>query len=190
MSKRLIFSAKVVNNTKYSASNPKLLDVGCDKRELKNYLNSQIKYYSIDYPEIDLEKDKLPFPSKSFDIVCCFGVLEHLKSPYDALKELKRVLKDDGYAFISIPNFYFIFNRLKVLFGISMDMTFEVNRHDKHLHFPRLNDTRKFVGREFKIDKEYYFSEFNDINLPTAWLGKLYPDLFCWEMVIKCKRCL
>jgi SAM-dependent methyltransferase len=188
MIKRLIFSAKVVNNTKCNTSNPKLLDVGCDKKELKNYLDSRIKYYGIDYPEIDLEKDKLPFPSKSFDIVCCFGVLEHLKSPYGALKDLKRVLKDNGYAFISIFNFYFIFNRLKTLFGIPLDKAFEIIPHDKHLHFPHLNDTRRFIRKEFKIDKEYYFSEFNDINLPTSWLGNLYPNLFCWELVIKCKK--
>ncbi|MBP9853690.1 MAG: class I SAM-dependent methyltransferase [Candidatus Omnitrophica bacterium] len=38
----------------------------------------------------------LPFEDKSFDFVVCNGVLHHLDSPELALKEIHRVLKNDG----------------------------------------------------------------------------------------------
>lgn len=45
-------------------------------------------------------EDSLPFPDKKFDSVIAFGVLEHVPHDYESLKELNRVLKDDGLLFI------------------------------------------------------------------------------------------
>lgn len=41
----------------------------------------------------------LPFAAGTFDAVVGFGVLEHVPYDYDALKEVNRVLKDDGLFF-------------------------------------------------------------------------------------------
>ena len=47
----------------------------------------------------------LPFEAKMFDAVIGFGVLEHVPYDYDALKEVNRVLKDDGLFFcFNLPN--------------------------------------------------------------------------------------
>jgi SAM-dependent methyltransferase len=47
----------------------------------------------------------LPFADKTFDAVVSFGVLEHVPYDYEALKELNRVLKDDGLFFcFNLPN--------------------------------------------------------------------------------------
>ena len=51
--------------------------------------------------------DTLPFKSNYFDAVVGFGVLEHVPYEYDALKEVNRVLKDDGLFFcFNLPNQY------------------------------------------------------------------------------------
>jgi SAM-dependent methyltransferase len=39
----------------------------------------------------------------SFDYVLCTEVLEHTLQPFDAVKELKRILKPGGLLFISVP---------------------------------------------------------------------------------------
>lgn len=46
-----------------------------------------------------LESDatNLPFEDESHDIVLSFGVTHHIRNWLDALKEIERVLKDDGY---------------------------------------------------------------------------------------------
>ncbi|MCL8000026.1 class I SAM-dependent methyltransferase [Brucella sp. 21LCYQ03] len=48
----------------------------------------------------------LPFPDASFDVICCFETIEHLKKSDSevALNELARVLAPDGILFISTPD--------------------------------------------------------------------------------------
>lgn len=43
---------------------------------------------------------RLPFPSKNFDCVVSFGVLEHVKSDTESLAEIRRILKPGGILFI------------------------------------------------------------------------------------------
>lgn len=61
----------------------------------------------------------LPFPDGSFDVVVSYSALEHIPDPAgrrSAIREISRVLKDDGYAAITMPNkysgFYFTHKRL------------------------------------------------------------------------------
>jgi len=48
----------------------------------------------------------LPFPSASFDCVICREVLEHVQDSRLAVMEAYRVLKPDGYYFVTTPNGY------------------------------------------------------------------------------------
>ena len=45
----------------------------------------------------------ITFPSKFFDFLFVCHSLEHCENPLQALREFKRVLKEDGYVFISLP---------------------------------------------------------------------------------------
>lgn len=47
---------------------------------------------------------ELPFAARSFDLVVCFEVIEHLEEPEAALKELERVVTSDGVLLLSSPN--------------------------------------------------------------------------------------
>jgi len=57
-------------------------------------------------PAVNLIADAhfLPFRNEIFSYIICTEVLEHLESPFHALKEIHRVLKRNGIAFITIPN--------------------------------------------------------------------------------------
>jgi len=46
----------------------------------------------------------LRFPDKSFDAVFCLETLEHVEDPLRVAKEMHRVLKDDGYVVVLVPN--------------------------------------------------------------------------------------
>jgi len=49
---------------------------------------------------------KLPLKDAYFDRVICSEVLEHIPNDHQAVRELKRVLKDDGRLAISVPTYF------------------------------------------------------------------------------------
>jgi len=49
-----------------------------------------------------------PYPDKHFDRVTCLGSLEHYPDPVAGLKEIRRILKDDGKALVYVPNLFFL----------------------------------------------------------------------------------
>lgn len=75
--------------------------------------NKQIDYYPVDKWEgysvcgqrmrdyVDLTH--LPYENQKFDYILCNHVLEHIPQEQLALSELKRVLKENGTAFINVP---------------------------------------------------------------------------------------
>ncbi|MEM4545134.1 MAG: methyltransferase domain-containing protein [Nitrososphaerota archaeon] len=42
-------------------------------------------------------------PDNTFDMIVCTEVLEHTLNPFDAVKELYRIVKRDGLVFVSTP---------------------------------------------------------------------------------------
>jgi predicted SAM-dependent methyltransferase len=71
--------------------------------------HKNIDYYPVDfdpnYPGIRDRVDitDIPYKSGIFDIIICNHVLEHIPDDNKALSELKRVLSDDGIAYINVP---------------------------------------------------------------------------------------
>jgi len=57
----------------------------------------------IDLKAVDLNDSPLPFPDLFFDRITICETLEHLVDPEAALEEIRRVLKPDGAAIISVP---------------------------------------------------------------------------------------
>lgn len=86
----------------------KVLDIGCDQKQLKKILSGDINYIGVDIsgmPDVLFNFDKeenLPFEDKSYDLVFCSEVLEHLENIHFIFDELCRLSKK--YIIISLPN--------------------------------------------------------------------------------------
>lgn len=50
------------------------------------------------------EVSSLPFAERSFDLILCLDVLEHLVDPWTWLQRLRGLLKEDGTILVSVPN--------------------------------------------------------------------------------------
>jgi SAM-dependent methyltransferase len=93
-----------------------ILDIGCGsawfaKALVDAYPNAQlfgidvmntVKFGKLEF--ILASASNLPFISGSFHAVSCKAVLEHLWEPLSAIREIHRVLKEDGIVFISVPD--------------------------------------------------------------------------------------
>jgi SAM-dependent methyltransferase len=60
-----------------------------------------------EYPEIPgverVDVTAIPYPDRTFDLILCNHVLEHVPDDRQAMRELRRVLKDDGVALLQVP---------------------------------------------------------------------------------------
>jgi SAM-dependent methyltransferase len=66
---------------------------------------------------LDLEEaDALPW-REPFDVIVAADVLEHLRDPARALRLLRRSLRDDGIAVLSLPNVAHVSVRVPLLLG-------------------------------------------------------------------------
>ncbi len=65
---------------------------------------TRAKRYDLNLPALVGAGEALPFASKRFDIVTCWDVLEHVQEPKHLLREIARVLHDDGSAFMTVIN--------------------------------------------------------------------------------------
>jgi SAM-dependent methyltransferase len=80
----------------------------------------------VDYRECDLGREPLPFADNSFDFAAYTDVIEHHPfSPKRALAEIHRVLVPGGRLILSTPNHASIYNRIKLLFGASVNDNFD-----------------------------------------------------------------
>jgi ubiquinone/menaquinone biosynthesis C-methylase UbiE len=93
---RLYRIKKVVKKIDKNAKT--ILDIGCDDETLRKYLPKKYSVYFADLNPKNKKIDKvdvenMKYKNKQFDIVICQELLEHVKDPVKAMKEIKRVAK-------------------------------------------------------------------------------------------------
>lgn len=102
---------------------------------------------------------ELPFEDKKFDYIIMKDVGEHLENKENlelALKELKRILKDNGHIFIETPNYIF---------------PMEVHLKIPILPFIATKSTTKFIAKIFGKDPDFV----NHLNFTTP---KMFETIF------------
>jgi O-antigen biosynthesis protein len=83
------------------------LSVEGRKIDLGGRFNCPLRYESVDLKDADLNFDlngKWELEDNSCSVVRAFDCFEHLKDPIHTMKELSRVLKPGGIAFIQVPS--------------------------------------------------------------------------------------
>ena len=119
--KRIILNRMVIAPTKkFIKKGGRIIDGGCGVgQNVKSLENNGYESYGVDYAKSTVESvnrfipalkvsrqdiRKLNFPDGFFDGYWSLGVIEHFYNGYeDIIKEIKRVLKKDGYLFITFP---------------------------------------------------------------------------------------
>ncbi len=140
---------------KYNNSG-KTLDIGCGNGTLMNVL--QKNGYDVWGVEVNLDAEKYSYPSlrgrifynelaecgfqeKSFDIITCFQVLEHIIYPGSVLEEIRRILKDDGILYLSVPNAAFFESYLFGRYCYNLEVP-------RHLYFFTIESLRNLLEKK------------------------------------------
>jgi SAM-dependent methyltransferase len=98
--------------------NLSVLDAGCGDGILTRFLSTRHSYVGVDFSTrlllravryhrgvyIRGDLGHLPFSDDSFDVAVSLQVLQYLRRPEEALREISRVLRKDGKLFLSLPN--------------------------------------------------------------------------------------
>jgi SAM-dependent methyltransferase len=175
----------------------RVLDVGCGYGVLLGMMNADERV-GIDIVNnitrnvdnvimCDINKG-LPFRDRCFDVVTCIEVLEHTHYPHYVLSEIKRVLSDDGYVVIGLPNACNIYCRRDIVFGKPNNLY----GWDSFAHnvFTSLGQNREFVESEFKVIKSEYtwIKDSRIARLIPRRLKAMIPELFAMNELMLCRK--
>lgn len=91
--------------------------------------------------DVKLDLTAMPFPTGYFDVILCSHVLEHIPDDRQALKEIRRILNDDGWALINVPS------------DPARSATYEdkaiVTPEDRLRHFGQSDHVRVYASEDF-----------------------------------------
>jgi SAM-dependent methyltransferase len=90
-----------------------LYGIECNPANAESARGREIVVY-----ESDIEREEIPAPDRSFDIVIANQILEHTKEIFWIFSEFSRVLREGGICVVGVPNLAAWHNRGFLLFGL------------------------------------------------------------------------
>lgn len=119
------------------------------------YLTADYYLEDVDYPGVDIQN--LKFNDEEFDLILCNHVIEHVERDDLTLKELYRILKPGGRAFITVPG---DFDKSETVYF----ETLENNGHYRHYGLDFIDKVNEFFD-ECRVEDLGKYNIINDRTL-------------------------
>jgi SAM-dependent methyltransferase len=72
--------------------------------DFDDFFKEKFRENGIEFICTDIEKNPIPLPDSSCDVVLICSTLEHLSNPEEIASEIHRLLKKNGVVFITVPD--------------------------------------------------------------------------------------
>lgn len=129
----------------------------------------------ITFRAADIDR-ALPYDDGYFDAVTCIATFEHLYDPYSVIREIRRILKQDGSVIIEVPNIAWLPRRIAFLFGGLPRTSNEAGWDGGHLHYFTVGRLREFLDEQgFRTERVTGAGVFAGIR--SLWVSMLSGDI-------------
>ena len=152
--------------TDFFRKNYKVLHVAPEQEFMRIFKKMPNLHYTttdLYSPIVDVKADilNLPFEKKSFDIIFCNHVLEHIEEDSKAMAELYRVMKPGGWGIFQVP------------MKISLEKTYEdfsiKDPKERQKHFGQYDHVRwygmdyfdRLRNAGFEVEENFYSKNFS-----------------------------
>lgn len=116
------WALKTLDSLAQFGNPPRVINVGCGEGDIDGALRERaVDLVACDLNEGDVGHARvltagtgveyvvasaldLPFDDGSFDVACCFEVIEHVAEPRKCLRELARIVRPGGHVMLTCPN--------------------------------------------------------------------------------------
>ncbi|VVB86552.1 Ubiquinone biosynthesis O-methyltransferase [uncultured archaeon] len=193
-----------INKIKELKQHGRILDIGCGNGDfLSVFSPEEWELYGIEpnpvgynltrrRTKINTLNETLAgckFPDNFFDVITLWHVLEHIYEPNEELKEIGRILKDDGILVVSVPNINSLGFKLGKKHWLHLDSP-------RHLHHYNPETIDKIVNKNgFKIFKmtfpmfefplDLYHSLINSVDKKKSIKTTLMVPVMVFSLIIK-----
>lgn len=147
---------------------PPVLDIGIGNGQISKYIfkNHPKMAVGIDIEEDSVNKaktcgkynkvicvnaEKMPFKDKSFNSVVSNSTFEHIENDINAVSEVRRILKNNGLFFLTVPNaslrswiFEYEKDRSK---SNAKDKLEKFNKRANHLHYRSISEWKRIFKK-------------------------------------------
>jgi SAM-dependent methyltransferase len=111
---------------------------------------------TFDYEHFNIEEDKFPYKDNEFELVIFAEIIEHLlNDPCSVLREIKRVLKPDGYLVLTTPNVARLENVARIIQGSNIYDPYSgygpYGRHNREYNCHELVKLLEHEGFEIEV---------------------------------------
>ena len=152
-----------------------ILEIGCGTGGNLSMLSSLGKVTAIEMnaEAVEIVKEKnldtvnvhigslpngMPKLEKKFDLICLFDVVEHIEEDQEALKKIKKYLKENGKIIITVPAYQWLYGK-----------------HDEYLHHKRRYSKNEIIrvaeNSGYNVKRITFF---NTILFPLALIVRIY----------------
>jgi len=144
----------------------RILDIGCGKKPYKLFFSKATNYVGIDKRSASADvlgvAECLPFRSKIFDAVLCTQVLEHVEKPRKVLREINRVLTDNGVLVLSTHGFWIEGHEPTDYWRWTFQGLYKI-----------FNESGFNITESYSMEPYPSFFQFISLFIPVSLIGKL-----------------